>query len=198
MVAYELDSELVGLTRLQGVGGQTAKKLAEQGFASLQEIAEASIKELDNIGGIGKKRATAMIEQARKLMLDGPPVPYHEGPAAEPDYVRGINSTINTYRLRRSLELSVQGQDGGRFYVTGGREGHTVLLRNGAYTCDCLDHASHGGRCKHILCVMLNRREAEVVKMANRIRENKSHSIREALPNLWYANSVKGEHDVSL
>jgi len=67
-----------------------------------------------------------------------------------------------------------------------------VTARNGAYVCDCMDFAEHGGDCKHILCVRLSLGEPEVSRIAKRLRENKNCAIRESLPSLWFgSHSVK-------
>jgi len=50
---------------LAGVGPATAKKLAENGYATIMALATASVAEIANIGSIGEKTAQKIIESAR-------------------------------------------------------------------------------------------------------------------------------------
>ena len=192
MVEYEISSELVVLTRIPGVGGRTARKLADHGCGDIAALAHADAADLRQIDGIGEKRAADILRHARELEKQGIPAPYHEELLRSTAHARKVHTAIDPYRLRRAMELMVRMRDGDRFHVIGGREGHVVTARNGAYVCDCMDFAEHGGDCKHILCVRLSLGEPEVSRIAKRLRENKNCAIRESLPSLWFgSHSVK-------
>lgn len=190
MLQYGINSRLAAFTKLKGVGGKIAKKLDEHGFSTLEDLKAASVEDIASIDGIGKKLASSILEQARKLK--NLPV-YTECADIEIGSIREVKTAIDPYRLRRSLELSVKGKDGGLFCVTGGREDHIVMIQKGQMKCDCLDYQRNQWACKHILCVKRTIGDAEITKMVKHIKENKSHTIREALPSLWYSmNSAEG------
>lgn len=186
MLQYGIDCKSVVLTKLKGVGGKTARKLAESGFESIARLQSATSEQLSAIGGVGKKQAESILKQVSEIKFSDFPV-YSEENEAEIESIREIKTSIDPYRLRRSMELSVKGKDGGRFHITGGREDHIVMIRSGQYTCDCMDYLKNTGPCKHILCAKRAMGDPEITKMAKRIKENKSHSIREALPSLWFS-----------
>ena len=56
------------LVDLPGVGKKTAETLKEHGFDSLGKISSSNVEELSKIKGIGKKKATTLIEEAKKLV----------------------------------------------------------------------------------------------------------------------------------
>lgn len=184
MLQYGINSRLVALTQLKGVGGKTAKKLAENGYSTLDALKRASASDISSIDGIGKKLAQSIIDPAGKTV--NLPL-YQESAEIALGSIREIKTSVDPYRLRRSLELSIKGKDGGRFCVTGGREDHIVMIRQGQMQCDCLDFQKNQWACKHILCVKHSLGDSEIIKMVKHIKENKSHSIREALPSLWYS-----------
>ncbi len=193
MLQYEIDSKLVSLTRLKGVGGKTAKRLAAAGYTTLGSIAAANSDALSRIPGVGKKLAAAMVMQAQELLRNGEDVIYEEPAYAPAGESRSIKAKIDPYRLRRSLELSIRGCDGTKYIVAGGREDHVVFVKEGKFICDCRDFEKNGSGCKHILCVRRSLNEPAICKMVKRMREDKNHSIREALPSLWYAAAEKGK-----
>ncbi len=187
MLQYEISSKLVVLTRLKGVGGKTAKRLAAAGYDTLQSIADADPTMLSSIPGVGKKLAESIVKQVPDLLKDATESIYFEEPYSFSGETRSIKSKIDPYRLRRSLELSIKGSDGPKHCVTGGREDHIVVTHAGQFACDCLDYEKNGGCCKHILCVQRSLNDPEVCRMVKKIKEDKNHSIREALPSLWYS-----------
>ena len=76
----EIDSELkslndykeepkkeVDLTTIKGIGTTTAVALKENGFISVADIQNASVKELTAIKGIGTATATKFIQAAKEL-----------------------------------------------------------------------------------------------------------------------------------
>lgn len=187
MLQYGICSRLVPLTYLRGVGGKTAKRLAEAGYDTVEKIADADFAQLSRIPGIGKKLAAAMIKESPELQKTLSNGFYTEERYCLCGERRDVRTAIDPYRLRRSLELVVKGSDGCKYCVSGGREDHIVLIRDNSYVCDCMDYEKNGGDCKHILCVKRAMGNAEVSRMVKRIKEDKHHSIREALPSLWYS-----------
>ena len=191
MLQYEISSDLVNLTRLRGVGGKTARLLAAAGYAGIEGLSKATVAEIFSIKGIGKKLAESITEQARKLVQTGSWESYSEEQIDSGIAYRSIKSSIDPYRLRRSLELTIRGHEGSVYYITGGREDHIVCFQEAGYVCDCLDYQKNGGTCKHILCVKRSKGDTEITKLIKKIKEDKNHSIREALPTLWYSMTVK-------
>ena len=192
MLQYEIDSRLVSLTRLKGVGGKTAKRFSAFGYTSLQSIADANPEVLSKIPGMGKKQADAVVKQAKELLASDGEYVYEEAPYDSVIDSRSIITIIDPYRLRRSLELSIKGSEGSKYIVVGGRDDHVVFVKDGQFTCDCMDYEKNGGSCKHILCVKRSLNDPEICRMVKRIKEDRNHSIRESLPSLWYAATEKG------
>jgi len=56
------------LMGLPGVGSSTADALYEQGFYSIEELANASTEELLQIKGISEKKAQTLLESAREAI----------------------------------------------------------------------------------------------------------------------------------
>ena len=56
------------LLQLDGVGEATASNLYQQGFRSMEEVAEASVADLMQVGGIGEEKAGKIIESAKQGM----------------------------------------------------------------------------------------------------------------------------------
>jgi N utilization substance protein A len=52
------------LLNLEGVGQKTASTLYQEGFRSLEDLAEATVPELTQIEGIGEEKATKIVESA--------------------------------------------------------------------------------------------------------------------------------------
>jgi hypothetical protein len=67
--------------------------------------------------------------------------------------------TIDLVRLGKALHLDVAHAGNGMFTVTGGAEPHMV----DGETCDCEDFRIRGGRCKHILAILLQQGDSEVL-----------------------------------
>ena len=190
MLQYQITSELVMLTQLDGVGGRTAKRLAAGGYPDLASIAAADPEHLAALKGIGKKLAEIIIPQAAALQAEAREA-YTESELRMETSVQTKKLPVDPYRLRRSLELRIKGRDGGKYIVFGGREEHVVVWGGGAFRCDCMDYAKNQGCCKHILCVRHALGDPDITKMVKRIKEDSRHTIREALPSLWYAVTAK-------
>jgi len=54
------------LLQLDGVGEATASNLYQQGFRSMEEVAQASVSDLMQVGGIGEEKAGKIIENAKQ------------------------------------------------------------------------------------------------------------------------------------
>ncbi|MEM4747650.1 MAG: helix-hairpin-helix domain-containing protein [Archaeoglobaceae archaeon] len=66
-----MTEEVVDLEDIPGVGSETAKKLREAGFTTIEAIAIASPAEISSIAGIGKSSALKIIQHARKMASIG-------------------------------------------------------------------------------------------------------------------------------
>ena len=191
MLHYQINSEHVILTKLDGIGGKTAKLLVSSHYTTLQAIALSTPEQLSTIKGIGKKCAEKMITQAKQLIIENNTEPYTEDLLTAESKCTSINTSIDPYRLRRSLELTIKKVENDHYIVTGGREDHIVQRTNNHFYCDCLDYTKRQEDCKHILCVKRILSNPDILKMIKRIKEDKNHSIRESLPSLWYSVTAK-------
>ncbi len=61
------ESMIIDLEDIPGVGAETAKKLREAGFSTVEAVAVASPAELSSISGISESQAIKIIQHARKL-----------------------------------------------------------------------------------------------------------------------------------
>ena len=52
-----------------------------------------------------------------------------------------------------------------------------------------MDFQQRGLICKHILCVRRETGDAEILKALEKMKTQSNRSIRENLPNLWYATA---------
>lgn len=66
-----MTEEVVDLEDIPGVGSETAKKLREAGFTTIEAIAIASPAEISSIAGIGESSAMKIIQHARKMASIG-------------------------------------------------------------------------------------------------------------------------------
>jgi len=64
----EEDEEEISIDDLSGVGEKVIESLKEIGFDSLEKIADADVKELTKIKGLGKVKATKIIDEAKELL----------------------------------------------------------------------------------------------------------------------------------
>lgn len=191
MLQYQISSEYATLTKLDGVGGKTARLLVSHGFTTLKSIANADFLQLSSIKSIGKKRTPKIMSQAADLLVNGEDITYSEDLMTDVKQRKTIKTTVDPYRLRRSMELSIRGSENGKYLITGGREDHIVIRNQNIFSCDCLDYEKCRQDCKHILCVKRSIGDSKINKMAKRIKESKSYSIRESLPSLWFSVTSK-------
>lgn len=61
-------SESSNLTLIPGVGEQLEHDLLDEGFRSIDDIANASVSSLSKVSGVGKKTAESLLEEAKKLV----------------------------------------------------------------------------------------------------------------------------------
>ncbi|MCS7118664.1 MAG: DNA repair and recombination protein RadA [Archaeoglobaceae archaeon] len=66
-----MSDEIVDLEEIPGVGPETARKLREAGFTTIEAIAIASPAEISSIAGIGESTALKIIQHARKMSSIG-------------------------------------------------------------------------------------------------------------------------------
>ncbi|WP_456328804.1 DNA repair and recombination protein RadA [Archaeoglobus sp.] len=61
------ETKIIELEDIPGVGPETAKKLRDAGYSTIEAVAVASPSELANVGGITEGNAVKIIQAARKL-----------------------------------------------------------------------------------------------------------------------------------
>lgn len=61
------ETKIIELEDIPGVGPETARKLREAGYSTIEAVAVASPSELANVGGITEGNAVKIIQAARKL-----------------------------------------------------------------------------------------------------------------------------------
>ncbi|MFW6149876.1 MAG: helix-hairpin-helix domain-containing protein, partial [Atribacterota bacterium] len=59
---------MVSLKDVTGIGAKTAERMKEAGITSIEKLANADLKELSEIKGIGKSSAKSYIEEAKKIL----------------------------------------------------------------------------------------------------------------------------------
>lgn len=65
----------VDLTKITGIGSNSAKALAEAGFETFESVAKSSPEVLGKVSGFGPKRAAKIIASAKELVADAKPAP---------------------------------------------------------------------------------------------------------------------------
>ncbi len=87
---------------------------------------------------------------------------------------------IDPARLQRAIWLEVQLVAPDRYLVTGGRDDHLVVIRDGRVICDCLDSQFTGDNCKHSLATKLQSGDPAVVKALRQLVPAPARSVRTA------------------
>ncbi len=169
---FGLDATTVQLTLVDGIGGKTARKLADAGFTDLEVLANADPDELVRLRGVGASRAQVWIDAASGLLSD---VGHYEPePPAPPRQVRPQQwpTDIDVGRLRRALPLKAIRQ-AANWVVTGGADEHLVS----GQVCDCADFTAHPTVgdgppwwCKHRLAVAIAQGERRVVTAVRQLQ----------------------------
>jgi len=62
-----LEEEAQAIAQMKNVGKKTAAVLVEGGYGSIRKLAGASEKDISRFKGIGKKKAKAIIDEAKKI-----------------------------------------------------------------------------------------------------------------------------------
>lgn len=168
MVSHGLDEEVITLTFIEGIGGKLARRIKESGISDIEELVEASPRELAKIRGISIKRARIWVRDAERMLKRRSALSLRERAHPKAKVVSGWPSDVDPYRLRRSLELRAIRQ--GRIWqVTGGLEPHTVSVATGkALACDCLDHEK-GHLCKHVMAVRRLRKDPSLLVLIRKL-----------------------------
>lgn len=170
MLAGGLDEYGVTLTLVDGIGPKTAKRLQGEGVADIEQLAQLRPAELTNVKGITARRLTKWIAEARSIALTHSAFTYRETAPLVSNVQTGWPTDVDPYRLRRALDLTVAGLDGGTLLVTGGLEPHLVRTVNGHVNCDCVD-ASRGYQCKHVLAVRMRRGDHNLRALARELKK---------------------------
>jgi helicase len=184
MLESGLDEEAATLTLAPGVGPTLARRLRDAGCAHLEDLALADPAALVELPGIGKARAARLVEATTELVRSRSALRYIERGDGASLAPAGWPTEVDPYRLRRALDLTVRGGDGGCYEVRGGMEPHQVRFIDSALQCDCADAAS-GRRCKHALAVLLARGDQEAQALARRLSEL-ADDTRLSLFDLWF------------
>ncbi len=89
-------------------------------------------------------------------------------------------SAIDDARLARAVWLDCRRVAPDRYLVTGGRDDHVVVIRDGRVICDCLDSQFTGDNCKHSLVTRLHSGDPLVVKALRQLVPAPGRSVRAA------------------
>ena len=101
-----------------------------------------------------------------------------ERQAAEVEDARSV--TIDPTRLRRAIWLDVKPVAPDRYLVTGGADGHVVVVDGGWVRCDCLDFSIYGDGCKHALACRPHGGDPTVVVALRQLVPRPSRAVRAA------------------
>lgn len=162
-----IDGPAASLTLVDGIGAAWARRLVAHGIGTLPILAGSSPTQLAQLPGLTEKRAVAWIEKAiEQSGMVPPPVEAKGIPTLPPD----TDLSVDPYRLRRALDLTVHPAGRHVWEVRGGSEPRTVSKAGDQWSCSCPDHAK-GHRCKHLLAIGLHLREPELLNARRQIEE---------------------------
>jgi helicase len=192
MVLNGVDQQVAGLTLISGIGAKWARKFINAGITDLSALATSSPSRLLELGGLSEKRAQTWIAAAQELLetqvrRDCSPLAPFVRTKREP-----LDLTVDPYRLRRALELSVRPEGPRLWTVSGGLESH--CLSDGAggdrpeLRCDCLDYAKGEQACKHVLAVRLYCNDSELRATAERMGRSSAEHFD--LFSFWFDGSL--------
>lgn len=183
MVLFGLDESAVTLCFVKGIGGTFARRLAGHGISDIEELAAAIPEDLSDIKGLSKKRAAQWIDEATALVKKRHGWSLRDTGSKVAFTPRQWPHGIDPYRLRRSLDLTVERVTRDHFRVRGGLEPHEVNRQADSWTCDCVDR-QRGNLCKHILAVQCHRRDETVTRLAKSLQSDASSDQLDLL-ELW-------------
>ena len=159
MISSGLPREPATLTLVDGIGSKWARKLVEAGIPSIRALAHVSERTLQKLKGLSEKRAAKWIQDARRLH-NTPELPVNEGPTL-PVLHAQHDLSLDPYRLRRALDLTVRQTIHNEWQVAGGLEPHVIRRRGETWICDCQDSAK-GFACKHQFAVRRSLGDSEI------------------------------------
>lgn len=187
MVSGGLNEELVTLTLVPGIGEKIAKRLQQVGINDIEDLALADITELVNLQGISLKRAEAWIQFATEIVDSRWSANRYREEKIENQLTSiDLPKDIDPYRLRRAMSLQVFIKHQGIYRVTGGLDPHTVTIKYGHFSCDCLDFAK-GYTCKHILAIRLKQGDSLLQKLSSSFSQL-TETTQLNLLDLWMGN----------
>jgi helicase len=184
MVSHGLDEQTVTLTYIDGIGGTLAKRLREAGVRDIEELAAAEPADLGKIRGVSRTRGERWIEEAAEMIRGRSAFSFREAGARAEVQSAAWNPSLDPYRLRRALDLTVQTQRD-QFAVSGGLEPHRVNGRDSVLACDCADFEK-GHVCKHVLAVRLHQKDAELLPLVERLSADSGDVCGLDLFQLWF------------
>jgi helicase len=154
MVSSGLPADAATLTLVEGIGAKWAKKLKDLGFPNIGALASATLKDLDGVPGLSRKRAIEWLVDAQTVASSPIPSTEKDAPVIGCDApeTAQVTERHDPYRMRRAMELLVSTDETGDYIVTGGLEPHRVRPEESSWYCDCGDFAK-GHVCKHIMAV---------------------------------------------
>lgn len=171
MVLFGLDESAVTLCFVKGIGGIFARRLAGCGISDIEELAGAMPEDLSGVKGLSKKRAEQWIGEATSMLK------LRHGWSLR-DFGHKVAFTarewphgIDPYRLRRSLDLTIERVGRHHYRVSGGLEPHEVDRHADSWTCDCIDR-QRGNLCKHILAVQRHCRDETIARLMKSLETN--------------------------
>lgn len=173
MVGNGLDESKATLTLVEGIGPKYAGRLAAIGINDIEDLANAESVDLVGVRGLSEDRAARWIAEAEEI-VKGKSAYYFDDAEVSVPHVGsewpGWGSDIDPYRLRRSMDLSVDGPraPGNVYLVQGGLDPHLVTISGCQVACDCPDHEK-GNCCKHILAVRMYRGDKELWDLARKL-----------------------------
>lgn len=161
MVLVGLPRHPASLTLVDGIGSKWARRLVDSGIASIEALAHASKRKLRQLKGLSEKRAAKWIKDARQLR-DTPELPANEAQTL-PVFRAQHEISLDPYRLRRALDLTVRQAVHNDWKVTGGLEPHIIRRHGETWLCDCQDSAK-GFACKHQFAVRRSLNDPEITR----------------------------------
>jgi helicase len=188
MLEQGLNEEQVSLTFIKGIGPKWAKKIAASGITDVEELALCSPDQLLSLGNIKQSRAEVWISDAEEAVKEHSAYTFKE--MKQKNLIVGHttwDSDIDPYRLRRSIDLSVEQKTESSFFVSGGLEPHQVNQVDGHLSCDCMDFKK-GHYCKHKLAVKSFVGDSNILTLLERINPKNGNQSLD-LNTLWYGVS---------